>query len=472
MTLLAVTALLFGAGQEAPSFVDRHVEARLGAVKPAGPCDEGEFLRRLALDLTGVVPKVEDLKTYLARPDRTKEVDKLLASDGFDAWWARFLIELVTPADDADLYGWLKGELKRRRPYQALVRDLITAEGNSLDTPAVNFLLRYLPRLQDVTGVVGTAFLGTNLRCAECHRDPSSALAPQDFWGLAAFFARARSYRATAIGEDDPYARTFGVVEQRRGGWVCLPKTDSRNNFGGCEPVPVPPDVKPVWVEARWLGAAKPTVNGGRQEFADFLVADPRFARNLVNRVWARLMGRGLQEPLDGLGGKIKPSHPELLEDLAGHFVKTGYDLRATIRLIVLSKAYQRSCRSDGSDPRLFAHAALRPLSAEQMAASLAQIAGRPVPSALFGPAQSLRQVHAMLQHPDVEGLIQAGAERVLKDLPGPVAQGHFEYVYLSVLSRPPSEPERKELSGKTTPEDLRDVFWALINSLEFKYNH
>lgn len=493
MKIVPLIWCVFAAPQE-ENRVDSFVEAKLKDVQAAGPCDEPEFLRRATLDLTGVVPKVEEVKAYRAEPDRSKLVRRLLWSEDFAAWWGRFLLELTTERRAArydehngrHLYGWLKEQVQKNRPCDAIVRDLIEAEGNMEEKPAVNFLLRYNVRPSDLTGAVGRAFLGTKLQCAQCHDHPFDRWTLEDFWGVAAFFARTKRY---TVEDSD----VVGATDVRRGK-MHLPD--------GSEEEPINPEKPRIVVKPHWLTAAEPAPGGSRAELAKHVTSDPLFAKNLVNRVWARLMGRGMVEPLDGFGRSAKPSHPELLESLSMFFVKSGHDLRALLGLLVASKTYQRSCRvSSEIDPRLYGRALVRPLTTDQLFLSLVRAtrygvdedgSGGPEPGegmeqdedAVFdyqdftpvqllgGSSRSLRQALALLNHGEIHGAVDSGARFIMKVLGKPVTTEHCEYVYLALLSRLPTGEERRHFEGRNKRSDLEDVLWAVINSVEFRNNH
>jgi hypothetical protein len=136
------------------------------------------------------------------------------------------------------------------------------------------------------------------------------------------------------------------------------------------------PEKPALSVQPRWLGAAKDAERGTRDELAECVTGDPLFAKNLVNRVWAQLMGHGLVEPLTGFGGKAHPTHPQLLDGLAKRFRESGCDLRALVRIIVSSTAYQRSSKPNTTDPVLYAQATLRPLTCDQLYRSVLKATG------------------------------------------------------------------------------------------------
>jgi hypothetical protein len=529
---VALFSLLSVAAGEskAINFIDSMVEAKLAGAKPSPLCSEPEFLRRVTLDLAGVVPGVEDVKSYLAAPDREKLIDKLLASDEFDAWWGRFLLELTTGRravnfDDEyngrQLFDWLKQQVQKRRAYDAIVTDLLAAKGNAEGASPVHFILRYKVRPADLAGAVTRCFLGTKLQCAQCHDHPFDKYTQNDFWGVAAFFARTKKYEVE--GGD-----IVGITDVQRN----KKKSDDEDENAEKPAIVSPP---------RWLDAKDPLPKGGRKDLAHCVVTDPLFAKNIVNRVWARLMGRGIVDPVDSFGAHVHISNPELLDALAASFTRSHCDLRALIRQIVTANAYQRS-GSGNADESLFTHAILRPLSVDQLYHSIIRgtrydldedgsdddkgdeappeeaakkdevkevAAGDPSkpkdmpkdmkkdmpkekadedaddkakealdeadnkPADLLGESsKSLRRALALLNQGDIHSAVESGARHAMKTLGKPVRIEHFEFAYLSLLSRPLSENERKLYAGKHKRADLEDAIWALLNCVEFKFNH
>ena len=510
-------------GADVSAALDAAVEAKFNGAHAAEVCSESEFLRRVSLDLTGAVPSVDDAKAYLAAPDRKKLVEKLLESPEFDAWWGRFLLELTTGRravnfDDEYngrlLYDWFKQQLKKRRGYDAIVSDLIAAKGNADEASPVHFILRYKVRPDDLAGAVSRSFLGTGLQCAQCHDHPFDKYTEDDFWGVAAFFARTRKFEVD--GSD-----TVGVTDVKRA-----------KKYGDDED---PDEAVTAAVKAatkakpHWLDGKPQARRAGRKELAQCVVGDPLFAKNIANRVWAKLLGRGIVEPLESFGSRAKPTHPELLDALAKDFADAHYDLRALVKTIVLTKTYQRSSQGDG-DTALFLRATLRPLSVDQLYQSILRatryeydedgsgddaeadkadkaddapkmekpaegtMKKEPKPAAapdeeetpedklndadnkpvgvLSESSRSLRRALALLNQGDIHAAAESGARYCMKTLGKPVTSAHFDYVWLSLLSRPLNADEKKLFVNKHKRTDLEDAIWAVMNSAEFKFNH
>jgi hypothetical protein len=483
-TAAALLLLLFP--QDPANPVDEHVAS------DAPACSDEEFLRRATLDLVGVVPTVEEARA--GAKDRVALVDRLIASPEFDHWWARFLLELTTERrasrydshNGRALYEWLVARMKDRTPYDKIVRALLLAKGTANEEGETNFLLRYQVKPSDITGAVGRAFLGVRLQCAQCHDHPFDKYTQDDFWGAAAYFARTR--RTYVDGDDG----NMGVVDIKKGVMRMPGAKDEEED----EEAPV--EERRKVVPPRWLnGKAAEKAVAMREQFAKLVTSpeeSPTFARAIVNRVWARMMGRGIVEPLDGFGRRAKPSNPELLEALAARFVADGYDLRKLVRVIATSKAYGRSTKLAG----------VRPLTIDQLASSVVRATGYGLDEdgtggeepeqmeegedegdyADLGPMEiwpsaprTMRRSLAQLNGGYTHDLVEQGARFIMKQLGKPVSMKHVEHVYLALLSRRPAAAEAESLAAhlKESPfgrAALEDILWAVLNSVEFNSNH
>lgn len=380
--------------------------AALG-LEPSPALDDAEFLRRVSLDLIGRIPSATEVERFLAdeRPDkRARQVDALLASEGFADYWAGIWADALLTTDSKvaraarePLTDYLAAALAERRSWATVVEQLLTAEGEldvsrrnrgrggdagdtDPDTAALAYLAgharRGVPRaeqLGDLSATTARVFLGARIECARCHDHPyESSFTQADFWAQAALFGQTRVRVRQAdddrvvVVEDRPRAQLrFGLPE---------PGSEPGADLG--EP--------PARVVApRYMGAAV-AIDGDdrRAELAAAIVADPRFAEATAGQVWARLLGRGIVEPWDELLD-VGDERPALLLLLAAEFRAHDHDLAALIRTIVLSQAYQRSSRGPASDAAQvraaeagFARAIVRPLSGEQLLASVITATG------------------------------------------------------------------------------------------------
>jgi hypothetical protein len=524
-------------GDEVPvaAQIDALIEARAAdaGVAPAPIADDAEFLRRVTLDLAGRLPEVADARAFLAdtRPDkRARLVDALLASEANTTRLARFLLELTTGsratyvwfANLFEYFEWLKGSLRTNGSYDRIVREILTARGQTDENGATNFVLLNRARPDLLAGAVGRVFLGAPLACAQCHDDPSGEFRREQFWGVAAFFARTRSYFVTN-GD-------HGITDARFGR-IAMPPTSRPESF------PIADDADPaaVVVAARWLdGTPAKSADHLRAELAEFVVHDPAFARSLVNRVWAELFGRGLIEPLDDVAGIA--SHPAVVDALAGFFVRHDCDLRALLREIVASRAYQRaSGPCAAADERLFVRALARPLAVDPLYDSLCAAAGRAepadaevsradaaepapitvamlpsvlpvmrmlapdpagggtcvdpakvervnhytldahVPELVGGPVGTVR--NALTRQNLMDATCNGIVRHALANAGAPIGRAHVEWLWLALLTRPPRDDELSAslatIARAPAPrQGLVDVAWSLLNCHEFCHNH
>ena len=347
--------------------IDRRVAERWDAegVQPAAISDDYEFLRRLSIDLRGAIPEPGEIRAFAGDRDpakREKTVDAWLKSDAFAKHWAARWAEDLTlhPASVQKLRdvsegfrGWLRDAIRSNMPYDRFVRRLLTATGPTDLDPAAGFLVMGLTggdeSAKDVTERAARIFLGTQVRCAECHDHPFDDWTQQDFYGLASFFWQSRPQGTRGEGKNGPFT-----------GWIDDDPSRGDARFGDSKKASsVPPRYR--------SGGATPAEGATRRAaFARFLLTDRQFARAAVNRHWGLLLGRGLVHPLDGFTATRMPSHPELLEELADDFVGSKHDVRRLMKSILLSKPYQLSSRSPAPD-RIFARAVVAPMPPDQL---------------------------------------------------------------------------------------------------------
>ena len=485
--------------------IDHHLALRLAekGVPAAARADDAEFIRRVYLDLAGCIPSIIDVRDFLddTRPDKRRIwVDLLLEGkkpsrkpDAFNQHfanvWRSWFLSRVNNEQAAVLAptieNWLRERFKTNTPYDRLVRELIAPPSNVANSsPNVFFQINEF-KPENLAASASRLFLGIKLECAQCHDDRSGGNWTQsEFWSFAAFFAGANPQ------DGSPGGRREIVI----------------------------PGKKKV-VRARFLGGSEPSWKSGenpRAVLADWLVRrdNPYFARAAVNRMWAYFFGTGLIDPVDEQGVHNPPSHPALLDELARQFADHGFDLKYLIRAIVASQAYQRTSVADHpgqDDPRLFARMTIRGLSAEQLFDSLAEateyqdfsagsIDNRFVNPANRTPRQkflarfahqdkpteaptSILQALYLMNSPFVAertSLEQNKTLATIADSARTSTARRIETLFLVVLSRKPTPVESKrfvtyvEHGGASADprKALADVFWALLNSAEFRLNH
>lgn len=469
-------------------------------VEPAPSASDAEFLRRAWLDLCGVIPPlnhsdgISGIRDFLESTDpakRAKLIDALLDHPRHPAHYANIWKDIMLPSDsnvrrfggDTGFESWLRGQFADNRPYDDLVKDVLLASGNANQvSPALFYTVLEL-KPEELAASTSRIFLGTQIQCAQCHDHPFDHWTREDFWGYAAFFAQL---------ERTDGRQAFQVRDSRTGS-VKIPETDEV-------------------IEPAFLGGIEsPDENGQtrRERLATWLVSkeNPYFARATVNRVWALLFGRGIVDPVDDFGSHNRPSHPELLDELAEEFANSGYDLKWLLRSLTGTQAYQRSSASNGTSedrPELFARMAIKSLTAEQLYDCLAEATRRREGAGstrgfdqnrqLFlekfrAPTQSLTEYEAGI--PQALTLMNGNLIRqatnlgqsdllVAIDAPFFTNEQRVDVLFLSTLSRYPHPQERDQIvkyveKGGTAGDSqkaLGDVLWALLNTAEFLLNH
>ncbi len=477
--------------------IDHRIDDKLKADGvPASPrADDAEFLRRACLDLAGVIPTAERARDFLdsKEPDkRAKLIDELLASPEYgrhlsDIWQDL----LLTRTSDnrrmqpAPFIKWLEESFNANKPWDRFTTELLTASGPQDKSPGVTYFLAN-NSVDKITDNVARNLLGVQLQCAQCHNHPFTGWKQAEYWGMAAFFMKVRPdnvNRAARTGAMPGVSETPGAVRGRQR----LPESAKI-------------------VPAKFLQGAEPrlrTIEPYRPVLAEWVTSpkNPYFAKAMVNRVWAQLFGRGIVNPVDDMHDGNPASHPELLRELADGFVASGFDVKGLFRTICNSEAYQRSSKplkgNEDAEAHLYARAAIKPLSPEQLYDSLSRVAGvrdvnqrpgrvrpgrqQPGGRAQFvaffraeegtdpteynaGIPQALRLMNSNQFVPT--GLVAAAARS------GKKPEDVVEQLYLSTLSRRPTTAETERMMEHVRKRDARDAYgdiaWALMNCSEF----
>jgi hypothetical protein len=372
-------------GLPAHNAIDHFIAQRLATegVAPAPLTDDEAFLRRVSLDTVGVIPSPAEIAAFRRdrSPDRrARAVDRLLAdprwADHWVSYWQDVLAEnpgLVKPKlnNTGPFRWWIHRALVDNLPMDQFVTELVRMEGSVLAGEPAGFALASendVPMAAKAQ-TLAKAFLAADLTCARCHDAPSRAFSQEQLFSLAAMLdGKPLTVPATSTvpkgeGGRQPAVRvTLNVGTKVAPAW----------HLDGLAPSDVPAEIVHNPADRRERVAA--ILTGPANE---------RFARVLVNRVWKRLLGVGLVEPVDNWHG-VTPSHAELLTWLGRELITHDYDLKHVTRLILGSHAYQRAVRPPAKtragkvDPVLFASPARRRLTAEQLLDSLFAAAGKP----------------------------------------------------------------------------------------------
>jgi len=372
--------------------------------QPSAPATDGEWCRRVYLDLTGRIPSVYELQAFLKdkSPDKKlKLVNRLLSDEYAEEYarnwttiWTNILIGRTGGTERDSLISrpgmmqYLRRGFQRNKPYDQMVHELITASGTNRPgmedfNGAVNFLIgKYEEKAAQATAKTAQIFLGLQVQCTQCHNHPFNDWKQNQFWELNAFFRQSRPLRSFEGREiaavqlvDESFPGEGGdpseaeIYYELRNGLVKV--------------------AYPVFVDGTSLVDVhgEQIGNSGyledvnrREELSKFVVKSDWMSKALVNRYWSHFLGYGFTKPIDDMGPHNQPTHPELLDELAKQFKGHSYDLHELIRWITLSEAYSLSSRitkhNEKDDPNLgekpmFTHFYLRQMSAEQLYDSL-----------------------------------------------------------------------------------------------------
>lgn len=491
------------------NFIDRLAFAKLEKLRlpPSELCTDSQFLRRVSLDVTGKLPTAQRAKAFLEdqRPNkRALYIDELLESSDYVAFWTLKWSDLLgcnrrfVGAKGAYIFHqWIENQIARNVPLDQFVHSVVSAEGGNYFNPPAGFYRR-VRTAEDHAEAVGQLFLGVRIQCARCHNHPFEEWLQDDYYGLAAFFARIKYKDGKEVVHQ--YNKEE-VVYQDRSGELKHPRTGK----------PVPPTP---------LGAAPlPEASGDRlAALADWMTApdNPFFARMLVNRYWFHLFGRGIVEPVDDFRASNPPSHPELLDALAQDFVQHGFDAKHLLRTMLNSRLYQLSANPNEfnrDDRKYFSRAQPRLLTAEQLLDAIVQVTGVPekFPGVPLGTTAAelpdgeyqhpflkafgrpLKSIACECERADDSNLEQAlrliGGEfvnsRIRSDqsrIARLVAQSAefdpiCDEIFLSALARHPTSEERALLAEQLSESSDRrrvteDILWSVLNLDEFLFRH
>jgi Protein of unknown function (DUF1553)/Protein of unknown function (DUF1549)/Bacterial Ig-like domain (group 2) len=493
------------------NFIDDLVLAKLRDLHlaPSKLADDATFLRRAALDATGVLPTSEEVETFLADPapdKRTKLIDRLLAKDEFVDYWSYKWSDLFLVSSRRlnsiamwAFYDWIRESVKQNKPWNQFAADIFLSSGSTRQNGALNYFVLHKDPIE-VSENATQAFLGQRITCARCHNHPLEKWTQTQYYQMANLFARIGVKNGAAPGENIVYAKLSGDVLHPRLARALPPAPLD------AAPIPIdsPQDRRAVF--ARWLTSPE----------------NAMFARTVVNRVWANFMGRGIVDPVDDLRATNPASNEELLSALSKDFTDHGYDVRRLIRTIMDSAVYQLSSEANStnqSDNIYYSKHIVRRLNAEVILDAMSQVTGAPTafsgyPAGTralqlpdtqiksefltsFGrPARNICDAAERSADPTVaQALHVINGDTLNKKLSTPDGtialflklgfsdRRIVEYIYLSAFSRYPTDPEKQSLltaldQAKLTKtpdahkQALEDMVWAMLTSKEFLFNH
>lgn len=514
---------LLPAEKSVAEVIDHYVEARLAAEKisPAEQIDDVNYIRRVTLDLIGRIPTPPEVRDFVDSKTKNKReqlVDRLLASPEFIDHQVNEFDWMITEGK-GNLRGYLADAFRAGRTWDRIFRDLMLADDEALQQKGATDFLKTRMKDQDrLTNDVSTLFFGVNISCAQCHDHPLV-----DDWKQGHFYGFKSFFNRTFENGDFLGEREYGLVSYQ------TPKGEQRQAelmfLSGrkvSEPEAKEPDGKAKKAEQDQLKklmekkqpppAPKFSRRAALVDTALAAEERPRFAKSIVNRIWYRLLGRGLVMPIDQMHSANPPSHPELLEWLARDTAEHDFEFRRLMRGIVLSKAYSRSSRWDKADrpaPETFAVANVRPLTPTQYGASL-RIAttdpelwgmlksdddranrakglasnGRSWAASFAAPSDDFQvnvtEALMLTNDPRVESdLLAEGSDRLVSRLlktANPATA--TELAFTTILNRAPDDEERATVTGYLNerrdrmPQAVRQIVWSLLTGSEMRFNY
>jgi hypothetical protein len=495
------------------NYVDRFVFAKLKmlSIPPSELCTDQEFIRRVYLDLCGILPTPKEVKDFLADGSSSKRarlIDSLLERSEYADFWTLKWSDVFRSSRKAiQVKGthvfqhWLREHIVKNTGFDAVVREMLTASGSTFANPPANYY-RIARDPQNLAETTVQLFFGIRMQCAKCHNHPFERWTQDDYYSTAAFFARVRHKKDAMEPGANPQTPGAEIVYDGRSGEVTQPRTGQL--------------MKP-----KFMGGAVPVIPPGkdrRQVLADWLAsgANPFFAKSVANRIWYHLCGKGIVDPVDDFRDSNPSANDELLDALAKDFVASKFDVKHLIRVIMNSRTYQLSARGNEfnkDDTKYFSHAVTKLLTAEQLLDALCTVTevsekftGLPLGTRAvqlpdgdinhpflktFGqPARelaceceresdsNLAQALQLINGPTVNEKLRNANNRIGRLLKAKMSDADLlNDLYLSTLSRPPEQNEMKvSLDHVAHAADKRkaweDIHWALINTKEFLFRH
>ena len=482
----------------------------------ADSVDDSTFARRLYLDCVGRVPRPKELQDFLAQTNSTKRatlIDQLLVSDEHAEHLAEVLdailigrtnVDQVKKRTDAGWIDYLRNAVRTNRPWNHVAREMVLARPGSPDVRGASwYLYSRKDKHQDIAEAVSKDIFGVRIDCAQCHDHPlADEIKQKHYWGLVAFFNRSKNV-------DTPKGPR--ISESAIGGF---------SDFSNLEGESLPNELR--FLEDRYVEEPRPAkdVNeverddlydalgdidpkvpkfSRREQFVEKVLSDhPLLGKAMVNRLWGWMMGRGLVHPVDSLDSFHPPSHPELLDWLSRDFAASGYNVGRLIKSLASTRAYQLASANTGSiDPKWFATALPKPLTAEMLQRSMLVVLDPVDPSQwnamdqrvafanLFPDVLTEESIANVAQGlmlsngKSISDLVTLKHSRFLQSLADGTDNAlAIDCLFNGILGRKPDVDEVNYCSGyingRTDSRDhaIEGLAWALITSAEFRFNH
>lgn len=492
------------------NYVDALVNENLHKLRilPSGICSDETFIRRAFIDVAGIYPAPEEIRAFLADTNPKKRdalVDSLLQRKEFTEMWVMKWAELLQIRSGLNnnqppfyknallYYNWLSERVAKNKPLNEIVIELLSATGGTVSNPAVNYYQMERDPLK-VTENIAQVFMGMRIQCAQCHNHPFDRWTMDDYYGFQAFFMQIGRKQT-----DDPQEV---IVYNSKGGEArhFLTQAVMKPKFLGGEAPEIKPGEDRRKIMAEWLASPR----------------NPYFARNIANIVWHHFFGVGIVDPVDDVRVSNPPSNPELLAELAKRLTDYKYDFRKLVRDICTSMAYQRSSQvneTNAGDKKNFSHAYVRRVRAEVLLDAISQITNRPnkfqgLPLGAravqiadgavstyflttFGRAKresvcacevkmepTLSQALHLMNGDAVHDSIKSGGVAAAMVRDKKTDREIVDNLYLRCFGRLPKDKEWSAIqqaiaeSADNRQAAIEDLFWALLNSKEFYFNH
>ncbi|HYG76254.1 MAG TPA: DUF1549 and DUF1553 domain-containing protein [Planctomycetota bacterium] len=488
------------------NFVDEHMLAKwkkLG-IAPSNVCSDEEFIRRAFIDAIGTLPKPDEVRAFLADTSadkRDKLIDKILERPEYGDYWGTLWGDLLRNKREGEeqkrgtfaFAAWIRNCFATNMPYDQFAREILTAQGEVGDNPAVNWY-RHVRNQTHLVNDTSQLFLGTRVSCANCHHHPYEKMSQDDYWGFAAFFQRVGKKQGDVPADQAVFVQKTGETRQPRSGKVMKPK-----GLNG--------------PEYEYVRGEDPRI-----KLVDWMTApdNPYFSKAIANRMFGHIMGLGLVNAVDDMRITNPPSNPALLGALAKDLVDHKFDLKHLIRTIMKSQTYGLSAEPtqyNASDRQNYARYRPKRLSAEALLDAVCAVTGVPekFPGLPLGTraielpdqavssyflnafgrserespcecersyAPNLAQVLHLMNSSEIQGKLsndKATVAELIKS--GKKNEEIIEELYLRSVARKPRPEELKDAvaaisSASDRKAAIEDFTWMLLNTKEFLFNH
>ncbi len=517
---------LLPADRPIPEVIDHYINSLLEqrGVTAAPAADDSTVIRRITLDLAGRIPTTAEAQAYVAdsSPDKLVQlVDRLFTLPEY-ALHQRNELDLMLAGEQRLDNAWrdyLLSAVRENRPWDVMFREMMLSEEAEKSPGALALIKAKAKDVDQMTGDISSLFFGVNITCAKCHDHPLVPDWLQDhYYGFQSFFNRTYITKANFLAEYDEgdvkFKTTSGESKSAQlmfltGTVVPEPEMPSRSEAEKKK-------LKELLASHDEKKTPPPAPEFSRREVLVNLSLQPGerefFSKAIVNRLWHRLFGWGMVNPVDQMHSGNPPSHPDLLDWLARDLVEHGYDLQRLIRGMVLSEAYRRSSVWESGErpyPDLFAVANVKPLTPRQLGMALLFATANPerLPSdgkpetwaslvnqydgRANGFAANIEAPSEDFQVSVSEALLFSNNDRIAADYLGNSQEkllsqleksedraAGLQTAAWSVLSRSLNDEELKLLGDYLAAredrlnEGWKQVVWAFITSPEFRFNH